>query len=88
MISETELTLLHCYRFGFVLEALAFFAMYKGKIRSGCKVRQIEAVASAVVFVAGIFILVGGAYSSISASKSLCIAIIPSVSNEDALNNS
>jgi len=52
--------------FGFVLEGLAFFALYKGVDRWSTATRKAETCLNILIIVAGIFVLVGGCYSSIS----------------------
>lgn len=52
------------------MEALAFFALYRKGSRWTSKIRKIETIANMIIFIAGIFILIGGCYSSISASES------------------
>jgi len=53
--------------FGFVFGALAFFSMYKRGARFSSISRSLETCLNVVIMVAGIFILGGGAYSSINA---------------------
>jgi len=53
--------------FGFVLEAIAFFRLYNQQERASSKLRKLETALNVVIFIAGLFILGGGAYSSISA---------------------
>lgn len=60
--------------FGFVMEALAFFALYQRGARWTTTVRKLETVANVIIMISGLFILVGGCYSSISASKCGCIS--------------
>lgn len=56
------------------MEALAFFALYQRGARWTTPVRKVETTVNIIVAVSGVFILVGGCYSSISASEFLELA--------------
>ncbi|KAK9898346.1 hypothetical protein P389DRAFT_32478 [Cystobasidium minutum MCA 4210] len=53
--------------FGFVMEALAFFALYQRGARWTTTARKLETMVNVLIMISGFFILVGGCYSSISA---------------------